>query len=114
MKKCTLTKIKIKQLLKNIDVEKSDTVNTQIFNDILKLHNIDFKEADKKKIRAKYIQSIKGIDKILYKEALANIIIDLTLEEPFKGFWVLRNGETDSVSIKRFMESQYNSSIMDN
>ncbi|CDW88969.1 ef hand family protein [Stylonychia lemnae] len=114
MKKCTLIKIKVKQLLKQIDVEKADVVNVQVFYDILKLHNVDFKDADKRMIRQRFVQSIKGQEKIKYKEVIANISVNLTTAgDPLQNNWILRNSDSDAASIKRFMDSDYGS-IADN
>lgn len=47
MQKATMVKVKVKQLLKNIDTERSEFVMLQLFDDILKLHNISLKDSDR-------------------------------------------------------------------
>eukprot|EP00347_Sterkiella_histriomuscorum_P016424 403353230 len=126
MKRCTLIKIKIKQLLKNIDNDKSDYVLLQLFNDILKLHNVELRESDKNRLKQKYVKSISGQDKILYKEAIAALHIDLSQvnslqqNSGFKPQWILRNinqndlrnqSTDEAKSIQRFINSEYSPSI---
>lgn len=78
MQKATLVKVKVKQLLKNIDTERSEFVMLQLFDDILKLHNIALKELDRQRLKQKYVRSVAGTDKIQYKEAVAVLTLDMT------------------------------------
>lgn len=64
MQKATLVKVKVKQLLKNIDTDRSEFVILQLFDDILKLHNITLRESDRLKLKQKYVKSVGGIEKI--------------------------------------------------
>lgn len=50
MKQCTNVKIKAKSLMKTIDKEKSGYVKSDLFFELLSLHNIMISENDKARI----------------------------------------------------------------
>ena len=59
MKRATLTKVKLKKLLKEIDP--SGTLAASLFFDMLKLHGIELSESDTRRIKqGAYMHSVKG------------------------------------------------------
>jgi len=59
--------------MKNIDIDKKGKVKEEAFFTILKLHGMDLSDKDQRVLQKRFSQG----DKIMFKEALGAITVDL-------------------------------------
>lgn len=91
MQKCNMLKRKLKKQFKKLDDHKTTYMNTKIFFETLNLSQVTLSKLSENELVKRYGKN----DKILFKEALARLSIDMMQENPLGKDWIIRGNEPD-------------------
>lgn len=102
VQKANKTKARIKKICAQMDDLRSGLLDPDVFFQVLKLNKIQLSEADIKFLKGRTEQNVNGSQKILYKDAVKWIVIDLTQSVDK---WIIRTNESLLASVRDSMSS---------
>lgn len=102
VQKANKTKARIKKICAQMDDLRSGLLDPDVFFQVLKLNKIQLSEADIKFLKGRTEQNVNGSQKILYKDAVKWIVIDLSQSVDK---WIIRTNESLLASMRDSMSS---------
>ena len=86
---CNKIKLKIKQLLSQIDQEKKGSVKMDVFATILQLHKVTLSQQSLASLKREC--SMQGYpNEIRYRDALQRLTLNFEVDEPMMKEWIIR------------------------
>lgn len=102
VQKANKTKARIKKICAQMDDLRSGLLDPDVFFQVLKLNKIQLSETDIKFLKGRTEQNVNGSQKILYKDAVKWIVIDLSQSVDK---WIIRTNESLLASMRDSMSS---------